>query len=97
MSHVNQVVSYDEDFVQQSVDYGRAVADLRSRRLALDAKYGQLSTERQEMQMRHEDTTEITDRIREVMGKMREISDSIDILLEKQLVHLNTCQHRQRA
>jgi phage shock protein A len=97
MSHVNQVVGYDEHFVKQSVDYGRAVTDLRTRRMALDAKYGQLSTERQELQMRHQDTTDVTERIREVMAKMREISDAIDILLEKQLDHLNSCQHRHSA
>lgn len=97
MSRPNFVVSYDEKFVQQSIDYGRTVNDLREARNELNRTYQNLAYDRQQLILDNMPTDTVAAKIRAVMAEIREVTEKIDEALATQMSHLNTCEHRHRT
>lgn len=90
--HGNTYSSYDDQFVEKSVDYGQQVHELRLVRDALSTKRSALSLKRLEMSLRQEDMKVINKEILTVMQEWRKVSDQIDELLELQLDHVTNCR-----
>lgn len=84
-------VSYDNEFVEVSVDLGNQIAALRQYRDALTQTYGDLSLQKISLMMKHQDNSSVQARMDEIKVERDKVVFEIDELNARMHSHLKAC------